>query len=79
MIHTMRCAKIAVVVQKKCTSKPSAEAAARGRNTPHSALVFGPVGGVHNAINGLVDLVEDQDGRLIHGRHRDLAASGLSF
>jgi hypothetical protein len=37
----------------------SAEAAARGRNTPHSALVFGPVG-VHNALNGLVDLVEDE-------------------
>jgi hypothetical protein len=34
-------------------------AAARGRNTPHSALVFGPVG-VHNALNGLVDLVEDE-------------------
>jgi hypothetical protein len=34
--------------------------AARGRNTPHSALVFGPVGGVHNAINGLVDLLKDE-------------------
>jgi hypothetical protein len=28
-------------------------------NTPHSALVFGPVG-VHNALNGLVDHVEDE-------------------
>jgi hypothetical protein len=37
----------------------SARAAARGRNTPHSALVFGPVG-AHNAFNGLVDLVEDE-------------------
>jgi hypothetical protein len=35
----------------------SAKAGARGRDTPHSALVFGPVG-VHNALNGLVDLVE---------------------
>jgi hypothetical protein len=34
--------------------------AARGWNTPHSALVFGPVGGVHNAINALVDLLEDE-------------------
>jgi hypothetical protein len=38
----------------------SAELASRARITPHSALVFGPVG-VHNAINGLVDLVEDED------------------
>jgi hypothetical protein len=37
----------------------SAKAAAGGRDTPHSALVFGPVG-VHNALNGLVDLVEDE-------------------
>jgi hypothetical protein len=28
-------------------------------NTPHTALVFGPVG-VHNAINSLVDLFEDE-------------------
>jgi hypothetical protein len=29
------------------------------RPSPHSALVFGPIG-VHHALNGLVDLVEDE-------------------
>ena len=46
---------------EKMHVKTIREAPARGRNTPHSALVFGPVGGVHNAINGLVDLLEDED------------------